>query len=70
MITNENGVGIIDFTYSPNPEKPKYLPPGKEFLFYIGVSGVPNLNDITCIKMTQRIFYNLNEFKEQIIYQK
>ena len=69
-ITNENGVGIIDFTYMPNPEKPKTLPPGKDFQFEIGVSGTPNVNDITSIKMTQRIFYNLKEFKEQIIYKK
>ena len=69
-VTNENGVGIIDFIYEPNPSKPKTLPPGRDFVFSVGVSGTPNVNDITSIKMTQKIFYNLNEFKEQIIYQR
>ena len=69
-VTNENGVVIIDFTYKPTPSKPKTLPPGKSFVFPVGVSGTPNVNDITSIKMTQKIFYNLNEFKEQIIYQR
>ena len=69
-IINENGVAIIDFIMPTNPEKPKIIYPGKTFSFSIGVSGTPNVRDITSIKMTQKIFYNLKEFKEQIIYPK
>jgi len=69
-IINENGVAIIDFIMPTNPEKPKIIYPGKTFSFSIGVSGTPNVRDIISIKMTQKIFYNLKEFKEQIIYPK
>ena len=65
-VVNQNGVGIIDPSSKGDA---KSLSPGKSYTFSVKVSGTIDIKDIASIKMTQRVLPNLEDFKEQIIYQ-
>ena len=65
-VKNENGIGIIEPSTKGDA---KSIPPGGSYTFKIKVNGTPDVSDIVNIKITQRILPNLEEFKEQIVYQ-
>ena len=64
-VTNKNGIAIVD--PSSNYDA-KIISPGKSYTFSVGISGAPDIQDITSIKITQRIGISSDEFKEQTIY--
>lgn len=65
-VKNRDGVGIIDPSTSGDG---KSIAPGESYSFSVRVSGDVDSSDIVSIKMTQRILEDLDEFKEQIIYE-
>ena len=64
-VTNKNGIAIVDPTSNYDA---KIISPGKSYTFSVGISGAPDIQDITSIKITQRIGISSDEFKEQTIY--
>ena len=65
-VTNKDGIGIVD--PSSNSDA-KHISPGSSYTFRVTVSGTPDVSDIVSLTMTQRAVPNVDEFKEQIIYQ-
>ena len=66
-VTNKNGIAIVD---PSSKNDAKIISPGKSYTFSVGISGAPDIQDITSIKITQRIGISSDEFKEQTIYNK
>ena len=64
-VTNKNGIAIVD---PSSKNDAKIISPGKSYTFSVGISGAPDIQDITSIKITQRIGISSDEFKEQTIY--
>ena len=66
-VKNNDGIAVIDPSSSGDA---KSISPGEHYSFNVRVSGDIDSSDIVSIKMTQRILPTLDEFKEQIIYEK
>ena len=65
-IKNNDKIVIIDPSTKGDAKK---LEPGDSYSFNVRVSEDPDLSDIVNIKLTQRVLPDLDEFKEQIIYE-
>ncbi|MBP5445827.1 MAG: glycoside hydrolase family 18 protein, partial [Acholeplasmatales bacterium] len=64
-VVNEDGVGIID---PSSIYDARNISPKGYYTFTIKVDGVPDLNDIESLTMTQRIIKTLPEIKKQVLY--
>ena len=65
-VTNKDGEAIID--PSSNPESRVILPYWNGYTFTVTVSGIPNVEDIESVSVSQRILPSLREIKKRVIY--
>ena len=65
-VTNKNGEAIID--PSSNPESRVILPYWNGYTFTVAVSGIPNVDDIESVSISQRILPSLRDIKRRCIY--
>ena len=64
-VTNKDGIVIVDPSKTTTA---KMISPGGSYTFSVGISGTSDIQDITSIRITQRIGISSDEFKEQTIY--
>jgi hypothetical protein len=65
-VTNKNGEAIID--PSSYPESRVILPFWNGYTFTVAVSGIPNVDDIESVSVSQRILPSLRDIKKRVIY--
>ena len=65
-VTNKDGEAIID--PSSYPESRVILPYWNGYTFTVTVSGIPNVDDIESVSVSQRILPSLRDIKKRVIY--